>query len=245
VLISPRVLILVSGSQPQQSRKAASVMKICYDPISTTSRPLMMFAAEHRVQIEWELVSLFQGEHKSPAFLAHNPNGTVPLLIDDGLVLSESAAILKYLAAKTQSPAYPQDLSERARVDSVIDWFMTNFHYALGSSLAYPTLYPAMKPLSTQAFNELTERAAADTRSAFKVLDEHMIGPNREYVAGEELTLADYVGSSVVVLAEAIDFNLRPFPNVIRWLGTMKARPSWQPTYAAFTGLITALRPAA
>ena len=220
-------------------------MKLYYDPISTTSRPLMMFAAEHRLQIEWELVSLFQGEHKSPAFLAINPNGTVPLLVEDGFVLSESAAILKYLAGQAQSPAYPQDLRERARVDSAIDWFMTNFHYALGSSLAYPTLYPAMKPLSAQAFNELTERAATDTRRALKVLDEHMIGSDRNYVAGEELTLADYVGSSVVVLAEAIDFDLRHYSNVIRWLGAMKARPSWQPTYAAFTGLMSALRPAA
>lgn len=220
-------------------------MKLYYDPISTTSRPLMMFAAEHRLQIEWELVSLFQGEHKSPDYLAINPNGTVPLLVEDGFVLSESAAILKYLAGQAQSPAYPQDLRERARVDSAIDWFMTNFHYALGSSLAYPTLYPATKPLSAQAFNELTARAATDTRHALKVLDEHMIGPDRNYVAGEELTLADYVGCSVVVLAEAIDFDLRPYSNVNRWLGAMKGRPSWQPTYAAFTGLMTALRPAA
>ena len=220
-------------------------MKIYYDPISTTSRPLMMFAAEHKLLTEWELVSLFQGEHKSPAYLAINPNGTVPLLVEEGLVLSESVAILRYLAARAQSPAYPQDLRDRARVDSAIDWFMTNFHYALGSSLAYPTLYPAMKPLSPQAFTELTERAAADTRRALKVLDEHMIGPDRNYLAGEELTLADYVGSSVVVLAEAIDFDLRSYTNVNRWLCAMKARPSWEPTYAAFTGLMTALRPAA
>jgi glutathione S-transferase len=220
-------------------------MKLYYDPISTTSRPLMMFASEHRLPVEWELVSLFQGEHQSDAFLAINPNGTVPLLVEDSFVLSESTAILRYLAAKAQSPAYPQDLRERAMVDSAIDWFMTNFHYALGSSLAYPTLYPAMKPLSAHTFAEVTERAAADTRRALKVLDEHMIGPERNYVAGEGLTLADYVGSSVVVLAEAIDFDLKPFRNVVRWLAVMKARPSWQPTYAAFTGLMTALRPAA
>jgi glutathione S-transferase len=220
-------------------------MKLYYDPISTTSRPLMMFAAEHRLQMEWELVSLLQGEHQSPAYLRINPNGTVPLLVEGGFVLSESAAILKYLAGRAQSPAYPHDLRERARVDSAIDWFMTNFHYALGSSLAYPTLYPMMKPLSAQAFSELTDRAAAETSRALKVLDEHMIGPDRNYVAGEELTLADYVGGSVLVLAEAIDFDLRSFRNVLRWLGAMKARPSWQPTYAAFTGLMTALRPAA
>jgi glutathione S-transferase len=163
------------------------------------------------------------------------------LLVEDTFVHCESVAILKYLAGRAQSPAYPADLRDRARVDAAIDWFMTNLHAALGSSLAYPTLYPAMKPLGEQAYRARSCRHPV----GLAVLDKHMIGPDRTYVGGEDLTLADYVGSSVIVLAEAINIDLRPFPNVLRWLDAMKARPSWQPTYAAFTGLMIALRPAA
>lgn len=220
-------------------------MKIYYDPISTTSRPLMMFAAEHRLPIEWTLVSLLQGEHQAPAFLAINPNACVPVLVDGGFVLTESVAILRYLAEQVESPAYPRDRHQRATVDSAIDWFMTNFHAALGSGLAYPILYPAMQGLSQATLAELTARSAAATARWLGVLDQHMIGPDRNYVAGMQLTLADYVGGSVIALAEAIAFDLSPFANVQRWHRTLKARPSWDETYAAFTGLVTALRPAA
>lgn len=218
-------------------------MKLFYDPITTFSRPVMMFIAEHRIPVRLEVVSLLQGEHKSPEFLKINPNGCVPALADGEFVLTECAAILQYLAELAQSPAYPQEPRRRARVNSALGWFQTNFHSALGHELAYPTLYPAMFPLSPTAYGEVTAAGLAGTRRWLAVLDEHMIGPDRNYVAGEDLTLADYVGASCTMLAEAISFDLSAYPNVRRWMGTMKARPSWDETYAAFYGLISAIRP--
>lgn len=220
-------------------------MKLYYDPISTTSRPLMMFAAEHTLPITWELVSLFQGQHQTPAYLSINPNGTVPCLVDGSFVLTESSAILKYLAELAGSPAYPRNLRERAEVNAAMDWFMTNFHTSLGHDLAYPTLYPALMPYGPEALAEVTTRGAEATRGALDVLDQHMIGSDRNYVAGIDLTIADYVGGSILVLAEAIEFDLTPWPNIRRWLGALRARPSWDPTFAAFNGLLTAMRPAA
>jgi glutathione S-transferase len=72
-----------------------------------------------------------------------------------------------------------------------------------------------------------------------------MIGPDRSYVAAEELTIADYLGGSVIALLETVDFDFAPYPNVIRWLRGLRALRSWEPTFAAFEGLRTALRPAA
>jgi glutathione S-transferase len=126
-----------------------------------------------------------------------------------------------------------------------MDWFLTNCHAAVGHELAYPTLFPAMHPLSPQAFAEVTALGSTRTRRWLAVLDEHMIGPDCSYVAGDELTIADYLGGSVVALAEAVDFDLAPYPNVQRWLAALKDRSSWGTTYAAFYGLISALRPAA
>jgi len=220
-------------------------MKLHYDPISTSSRPIMMFAAEHRLPIDLEPVALFRGEHLAPDFLAINPNGCVPVLVDGGFVLNECSAILKYLADLADSPAYPKGLRDRARVNAAMDWFLTNFHAALGHELAYPTLFPAMHPFGSQAFAEVTAMGTAAAHRWFAVLDGHMIGPDRNYVAGDELTIADYVGGSVTALAEAVDFDLATYPNVRRWLAALKERPSWDPTYAAFYGLVSALRPAA
>ncbi len=220
-------------------------MKLYYDPVSTTSRPIAMFAHEHELDLRFELVSLFQGEHLRPEFMALNPNGCVPVLVDGGFVLTESSAILRYLADLIGSPAYPTDLRARARVNAAMDWFLTNFHAAVGHELAYPILYPTFHPFGAEALAEVTAAGAKDARRWLAVLDAHMIGPDRNYVAGEELTLADYVGGSVVALAEAVDFDLASYPNVRRWMAALKARPSWPPTYAAFRGLLSALRPAA
>jgi glutathione S-transferase len=220
-------------------------MKLYYDPISTTSRSLMLFAAEHSLPLEWEQVSLFQEEQQSPGFLSINPNGCVPVLVDGDFVLSESSAILKFLAELAESPAYPTGLRERARVHAAMDWFLTNCHAAIGHQLVYPALYTAMFPYSSTTRTELGQAGRQGSQRWLRVLDSHMIGPSRNYGAGEDLTLADYVGGPVTALLQAVDFDLAPFPNVRRWLAHLKVRRSWDPSAAAFEGLLSAIRPAA
>ena len=97
-------------------------MKLYYHPTSTTSRPIQLFAAESGIPLDLQLVDLFTGEHCQPAFDAINPNHLVPVLEDGSFRLTESSAILKYLAEKTGSPAYPRDLQQRARVNEAMDW---------------------------------------------------------------------------------------------------------------------------
>jgi len=91
-------------------------MKLYYHPASTVSRMVMLFAAEEGIALDYEVVDLMSGAHHQPAYKAVNPNALVPVLDDDGFVLTESAAILRYLAGKTGSRAYPADLKARARV---------------------------------------------------------------------------------------------------------------------------------
>ncbi|GAA4013013.1 glutathione S-transferase family protein [Sphingomonas swuensis] len=220
-------------------------MKLYLDPISTTSRPLLMFAEEHALPVEIVHVRLFEGEHRTPDFLRINPNGCVPVLVDGGFVLTESGAILRYLADLAGSPAYPTDLRARARINAAMDWFATNFHTAVGTQLAYPALFPAFHPFSPEARAEVAATGLASAHRWLVVLDQHMLGPRRNYVAGEELTIADYVGGSMLALAEAAEVDLGDTPNVRRWLATLKGRPSWDPTFAAFNGLLSATRPAA
>ena len=84
-------------------------MKLYCHPLSTASRPVLLFAAEHDLALELRPVDLARGEHLQPAFAALNPSLQVPVLDDEGFLLSESAAILRYLADKTGSPAYPTE----------------------------------------------------------------------------------------------------------------------------------------
>ena len=100
-------------------------MKLYYHPISTTSRPVMLFAAENHIPLEMQVVDLFTGEHVQPPYAAINPNKLVPTLVDGDFTLTENSAILKYLADKIDSPAYPKDLKKRARVNERMDWTST------------------------------------------------------------------------------------------------------------------------
>ena len=120
-------------------------MKLYMHPVSMTSRPVRLFIAENNIPIEEQVVDLFTGEHYKPPYLAINPNHMVPVLEDGDFRLTESSAIIKYLADKINSPTYPKDLRKRAKVNEVMDWINTNFYrdYAYGS--IYPQVFPHHK----------------------------------------------------------------------------------------------------
>jgi glutathione S-transferase len=212
-------------------------MKVYLDPISTTCRPIILFLAEHASPAELVPVRLFQGEHLTESYAAINPNKCVPTLVDGGFVLSESSAILKYLADKFSSPTYPKGLQERARVNAAMDWFNTGLYRDLGYGVVYQQVFPQYRfadPLvqeSTLARN--MDRAA----NWLRVLDTHYLG-DADYVCGNAVTLADYLGSSYVTLAEWVDYDLSPYRSVTRWLERMKARPSWRDTHDEWNALV-------
>ena len=89
-------------------------MKLYADPISTTSRPVILFIDDTGAPVEFQLVELMKGGHMQPEFVAINPSHAVPVLQDDELVLTESSAILKYLADKIDSPPSALHASKRA-----------------------------------------------------------------------------------------------------------------------------------
>ena len=102
-------------------------MKLYMHPVSMTSRPVRLFIAENNIPCEEQVVDLMTGEHMKPPYSTLNPNMLVPMLEDGDLHLTESSAILKYLADKTESPTYPRDLKKRAKMNELMDWFNTNF----------------------------------------------------------------------------------------------------------------------
>ena len=113
-------------------------MKLYYHPVSTTSRPCVLFATESGIDLDYVLVDLFTGAHYQPEYAAINPSRQVPVLEDGDFRLTESSAILKYLADKIDSPAYPKDLRKRARVNERMDWLNTGFYRDFSYGMLYP-----------------------------------------------------------------------------------------------------------
>jgi len=216
-------------------------MKIYFHPASTTSRPLMLFATESGIDAEFKVVDLFTGEHVQPPYEAINPNRLVPVLEDGAFRMTESSAILKYLAEKAGSPAYPKDLQQRARVNERMDWINTQLCRDLAYGLVYPQIFPGHKRQSDEAQRATLAWAKERAAGWMKVLDQHLLGAN-EYLCGSQITIADYFAAPFVALAESVGSNLAAFPNVKRWLGRMKALKSWAKVNEVINGYAASLK---
>jgi len=217
-------------------------MKLYYHPISTTSRPVMLFAAENHIPLEMQVVDLFTGEHVQPPYAAINPNKLVPTLVDGDFTLTENSAILKYLADKIDSPAYPKDLKKRARVNERMDWTSTQLCIDLVYALVYPQIFDAHKRRSDEAQAATLERGKQRAQAWLEVLDKNVLGADNAYLCGNDMTIADYHAASYVALAEVIGSDLAAYPNVKRWLGRMKALKSWPQVYQVIDGFAASLK---
>ena len=201
-------------------------MKLYYHPVSTTSRAVLLLAADDGIALDHEVVDLFTGAHLQPAFTGVNPSQQVPVLEDGDFRLSESSAILKYLAEKTGSAAYPRDLQERARINEVMDWFNTGLSRDLGYGLVYPQALPNHKREDAAVQKGHLAWGREKSRRWLGILDENVIGTNT-YVCGNELSIADYFGISLLTLGEVAHLDYAEWKNLSRWIATMKARPTW------------------
>lgn len=211
-------------------------MKFYTFPASTVARPVAMFIADHDIAVEPVVIDLMKGEQYQPEFLAVNPNHAVPVLVDDDLTLYESSAILKYLADKVNSPAYPKDLKQRARINAAMDWFNTGFYHVFGYDFCYEQLLDHYKLQDADARSKVIERGKATAEAKLDVLENNMLGDGRAYICGAEITLADYLASGIVSLGEITGCGFAKWPKVQAWLNRMKARPNWQATNGAIYG---------
>ena len=212
-------------------------MKLYMLPVSMTCRPVRLFAADNNIAMDEEFIDVMKGAHMQPPYSTMNPNCLVPMLEDDDLKLTESSAILKYLADKIGSPAYPKDLKQRAKVNEAMDWINTNFYREWGYNLCYPQLFPHLKRRSDEAQAATLEFGKANAQRWLKVLNDYWLGGGKTYLCGSQVTIADYFGAGLVTLGELIGADLSAYPNVQRWIATMKKLPNWEKVNKEFYGL--------
>jgi glutathione S-transferase len=211
-------------------------MKLYHHPASTVSRPVMMFIADNAIPVEMQVVDLFSGEHMQPAYGDINPSRLVPVLEDGDFRLTESSAILKYLADLIDSPAYPKELKQRARVNEMMDWINTQLCRDFAYGCVYAQIFPNHKRPTEESQRVTVAWGQERGKRWMSVLDQQLLGPDKPYLCGAQLTIADYYGASFVHLAEVIGSDLSAYPNVKSWLGRMKQRPTWEKIYAAING---------
>jgi len=217
-------------------------MKLYMHPVSNASRPVLLFIAENKIDVEEKVIDLLTGEHLKDPYASLNPNRLVPMLEDGDFRLTESSAILKYLASKFDLPSYPKELKKRARVDEMMDWFNTQFYRDYGYGLTYPQLYPHHKRPSDEIQAGTINWGKEKTEGWFKILNDYWIGPKKQYLCGDTITVADYFGSCLATVGEVIRCNFSAYPNVERWLNNMRKLESWNRVNEAHYGFANAVK---
>lgn len=217
-------------------------MKLYMDPVSMTSRPVRLLIAENGLAVDEEFVDLTSGAHHQEAFVSINPNRLVPVLEDGDLRLTESSAILKYLADKFELAAYPKDLKQRAKVNEMMDWFNTNFYRDFGYGLVYPQIFPHQKRQSDEAQEKTVAWGLERAQGWLQILNDYWLGSDKAYLCGDEITIADYFGISLLTLGEVVRCDFGKYPNIARWIGNMKALETWPAVNEALYGLRDAVK---
>lgn len=176
-------------------------------------------------------INLRAGEHKSPAFMAKNRFGQIPVLEDRkaGLALCQSAAILEHLAAEFGrfGGEGAGDLA-RAR-----EWMFWDF-----DRLAGPVYRSRAQRFGIRNYSQpIMEMYWAEGNMALKVLDETL--SSSDWLAGSRPTIADIDVYGVVAFAPQAGFDLKAYPAIGAWMRRLEALPG----FMASDGLPKASRP--
>jgi glutathione S-transferase len=201
-------------------------MKLYGHPLSSCTRKVLVTLHEKGATAEFVLVDLFLGEQKAAAHMARHPFGVVPALDDDGFVLFESRAILRYLdgrfPAPPLTPARPKDV---ARMDQ---WLSVDQSYVAPHTRAL-AVERILKKHEGRAPDPAVERASEGAlASALGVVDRAL--RDTPYLAGDAFSLADislmpYVASLPMIGAEHLVAGM---PHLGAWWKGVRERASWK-----------------
>lgn len=162
------------------------------------------------------------GRLTEPDYLALNPNGKVPTLVDGDVVIWESHAIVRYLAATYGAGTlWPTDPRTRAAADQWTDWTATTFQQAWLSVFEAVIRTPQNKQDPA-----LIARAKANAERHYAMLDKWLAG--RRFIGGEGLSYADIVAGASMFRWMTMPIARPSMPNLEAWYSRLEARPAFR-----------------
>jgi glutathione S-transferase len=199
-------------------------MKLYGFPPTRSIRVLWMLQ-ELDLDFEYVQVDPTKGEHRRPEFLAVNPAGKLPVLIDDDFVLTESVAIVLYLAEKyPQNGFLPADLRARAEVYRWLLFTATELEQPVWRIQRHTHGYPIEKRLAAEIL-----LARQDFLDMAAVMEKHL--ETRPVLVGANVTVADFVAAYTLDMASMVGL-LETLPNLRAYMERMYARPKAPPRIA-------------
>ena len=200
-------------------------MKLYGFPPSPNTWKVRAVAAHLGIPLEFEFVDLTKGASHAPQYLALNPTGRTPTLVDGDLKLWESTAIMQYIAAQKPNSLWPNDARVRADIMRWQSWDLVHWGKDACQPLIVQRLVKKLLNLGPPDEAVVAQGLECFNKEA-KVLDAHLA--RQPYLAGKEVTLADFAVAAPLFHAKAADLPLAPYARVQDWFARVSALPCWQ-----------------
>ncbi len=205
-----------------------SAIKLYHFPLSGHAHRVQLMLSLLALPTQIVLVDLAKGEHKTPAFLAINPFGQVPVIDDNGTVVCDSNAILVYLAKTYGTGSWqPADPLTEARIQR---WLSV-----AAGQLAFGPAAARLVTVFGASFN--VDEVITRAHGLLKVMDRELT--NTPFLAGPEPTIADVANYSYIAHAPEGNVSLHDYPQVRAWLQRIEALPGFVPMPRTAAGLQT------
>lgn len=213
------------------------MLTLYHHPLCPFSRKVRIVLAEKKLEFEARVEKAWEAR---PEFLALNPAGTVPVLVEDGgTVLAESTAIVEYLdETRRDMPLLPADPVGRAEVRRLVGWFDVKFNAEVTVNLVGEKVF---RRLSSQR-SEPDSRAI---RAGFGAIHHHLdyvawLCERRTWLAGSAYSLADIAAAAHISCVDYLgDVPWDRHPGAKDWYARVKSRPSFRALLADhLSGLI-------
>ncbi|KAF9049651.1 thioredoxin-like protein [Hymenopellis radicata] len=206
------------------------VLQLFGSPVSTCTKRVAVVLREKKVPFELHPINLASREQKSPEYLAKQPFGQVPYIVDDGFVLYESRAICRYIAAKYAHQGTPllpssSDLKTIALFEQAASIEQNSFEPYASKCGMEKVIFPRLGLTTNQ---EAYDQAHQTLDMKLAVYDQ-ILG-KQKYLAGDELTIVDLFHISWGVLLKAGGSDIMESkPNLARqvWWIEITSRPAW------------------
>jgi glutathione S-transferase len=202
-------------------------MKLYGFPLSPNTWQVRALAAHLGMPLELELVDLTKGGSRTPEFLALNPTGRTPVLIDGAFKLWEANAIMQYMASQKANSLWPNDARTRA---DIMRWqSFTIAHWLADAWIPVLSERFIKKALNLGPIDEarVAKGVAAFAKEA-AVLDAHLSKHN--YLVDDTLTIADFTVAAPLFYAKQAELPLGQYPQLCAWFDRVSALPCWQQT---------------
>ena len=179
---------------------------------TSKSRSARCLWALEELGLKYEHIPVEVAKAKTPEHLKLNPNGHIPVLDDDGLILWESMAINLYLAEKYgKNSLWPATVEAHAMTYQMSFWGMTEIEPNLITLLRHRIFYPP-----EQRNEQVAQQATEALKAPFKVLDDRLKG--RDYILGKEFTIADLNVAAIMSYVMVLKLDLSATPTTQSWL---------------------------